>query len=51
MEKNELCVMHGKEYAKMACALMEKCDVKSMIPSKTARIGIKPNLLGQIMAS
>ena len=51
MEKNELCVIYGKQYVEMARALMEKCDVRSMIPSKTARIGIKPNLLGQIKAS
>jgi len=51
MNKDELFIFHGKEYTEMAYALMEKCDVKAMIPSKSARIGIKPNLLGQIKAS
>ncbi len=50
MKKNELIVIYGTDYQKMTGELLERADLASMIPHKDTLIGIKPNLLGQVLA-
>lgn len=51
MKKNEIYVMYGKSYRDMAKELARLSGLAGMIPGKDAKIGIKPNLLGQAAAS
>lgn len=50
MKNNEIIVIHGKEYKIMTKKLAERAGLAQMIPSKETLIGIKPNLLGQVLA-
>lgn len=50
MKKNELIVLYGKAYKNMAKELACRAGLSSMIPNKKTLIGIKPNLLGQVLA-
>ena len=47
MQKNELIVFYGTEYIDMTMAVLEQADLKSLIPSKKSRIGIKINLVSE----
>ena len=51
LDKKQICMIHGTDYESMTRALLEKCDLASMIPSKNTRIGIKPNLVSASPAS
>lgn len=51
MKRNEIIVLYGKEYKNMARELARCAGLSSMIPDKKTLIGIKPNLLGQVLAS
>ncbi|NCB91395.1 MAG: DUF362 domain-containing protein [Clostridia bacterium] len=51
MEKNEILLIHGKDYKKMTKELLENADMKADIPGIKARIGIKPNLVSPTEAS
>ena len=44
MQKNEIIKTYGKDYKKMTRLLLEKAQLKSLIP-EGAKIGIKPNLV------
>lgn len=50
MEKNEIILIYGKQYKDMTRELLAQASLASMIPSKDTLIGIKPNLLGQVLA-
>lgn len=50
MEKNEIYVGIGSNYKQMAFRAAEWSGLEKMIPSKEAKIAIKPNLLGPIPA-
>ena len=45
MNKNDILMIHGTDYRKMAYRIMEKADVSSMIGDKNKKIGLKPNLV------
>ena len=47
MKRNELLEAHGTNYYEMTMELLNAARVNEMIPDKSSRIGIKPNLLGQ----
>lgn len=47
MQKNELIIFYGTEYTKMTMAALEQADLKSHIPSKNSKIGIKINLVSE----
>lgn len=51
MKKNELFTIYGKDYTAMTMELLRRCELGSMIGRREAKIGIKPNLLGQVLAS
>lgn len=50
MKKDEIIVIYGKEYKTMAKKLAGRAGLAAMIPSKETLVGIKPNLLGQVLA-
>ncbi len=50
MKKNEIIVIYGKQYKAMAKEILSCAGLASMIPTKDTLIGIKPNLLGQVLA-
>lgn len=50
MNKNEILVIYGREYVQMTKELLTRADLSSQIPSPNTLIGIKPNLLGQVLA-
>lgn len=45
MEKNELLMIYGKSYTDMTKELLNRANLKALIWQKTAKIGIKPNLV------
>lgn len=51
MRENEIYVMYGKSYQAMAKELARLAGLAGRIPSREAKIGIKPNLVGQVLAS
>lgn len=51
MKKNELIVINGKEYKKMTKELLRLADLAGQIPDRDTLIGIKPNLVGPVLAS
>ena len=51
MKENEIYVMYGKSYQAMAKELARLAGLAGRIPSREAKIGIKPNLVGQVLAS
>ncbi|MDD2958359.1 MAG: DUF362 domain-containing protein [Lachnospiraceae bacterium] len=50
MNKKELLVLYGKRYKTMTKELLERAGLDALIPKKDTLIGIKPNLLGQVLA-
>ena len=50
MEKNEIIAVYGNSYKKMTKKLAERAGLAAMIPDKKTLIGLKPNLLGQVLA-
>lgn len=50
MNKNEIIVIYGKEYKAMTKELLVRADLASLISGKDTLIGIKPNLLGPVLA-
>lgn len=50
MKKNEIIVIYGKEYKQMTKELLTRAGLADMIPKKETLVGIKPNLLGQVLA-
>ena len=50
MKKNEIHVVYGEDIAGMTRHLLETADLAAMIPSRDVKIGIKPNLVGQVTA-
>ena len=50
MEKNEIIAVYGNYYKKMTKKLAERAGLAAMIPDKKTLIGLKPNLLGQVLA-
>ncbi|MDD3278155.1 MAG: DUF362 domain-containing protein [Lachnospiraceae bacterium] len=51
MQQNEIIKTYGTNYKTMTRELLETAGLSEMIPSKDARIGIKPNLVAPIPAS
>ena len=51
MNRDELFVIYGREYTRMAVRLLEEAQLAGMIPSKDTLIGIKPNLVSAVPAS
>lgn len=51
MEKQEIIKIYGTAYKEMTKQLLEEADLKSLIPGKGSRIGIKPNLVSASEAS
>lgn len=45
MENNEILIIQGNDYQSMTKKILEKADLASRIPTKSSRIGIKPNLV------
>ncbi|MBN1776580.1 MAG: DUF362 domain-containing protein [Clostridiales bacterium] len=45
MKKNTIWSIYGGDWKGMTKAVLEAADVKSAIPKKDARVGIKPNLV------
>lgn len=51
MKLNQILKIYGTNYREMTIRLLEEADLKSRIPGKTCRIGIKPNLVAPTPAS
>ena len=51
MKKNQIIQIYGTDYKNNTVALLEEADLASHIPSKNARIAIKPNLVSPTPAS
>lgn len=51
MEKNEICVIHGKDYKEMTKKILRTSELAELIPSKDTLVGIKPNLVSPSEAS
>lgn len=51
MKDNELIMIYGTDYKEMAKQLLEAANLAERIPSKDARIGLKPNLVSPSEAS
>lgn len=51
MEKNQIMMIHGRDYADMTCRLLEEAGLQELVPDRHARIGIKPNLVVAAEAS
>lgn len=51
MEKNEIIVIHGRDYKEQAYTLCKEAALAAMIGDKTKRIGLKPNLVAPVLAS
>lgn len=51
LAENEILRIYGTEYTKNTIRLLEEADLASLIPSRAARIGIKPNLVSPSEAS
>lgn len=47
--KNELIIMYGQEWIEMTKQLLSIARLRDMIPDRDTLIGIKPNLLGQVL--
>ncbi len=45
MQKNEIWRSYGTDYKEMTKRLLLQCGLEEMLPGKTARIAIKPNLV------
>lgn len=45
MQKNEIWRSYGTDYKEMTKRLLFQCGLEEMLPEKTARIAIKPNLV------
>ena len=45
IRKDQILIIQGTEYKEMAIRLLNQCGLSELIPSKSARIGIKPNLV------
>lgn len=50
MEKNEIFVIYGKQYKSMTKELLCQAELAEMIGDRKTLVGIKPNLLGQVLA-
>ncbi|MDO4475813.1 MAG: DUF362 domain-containing protein [Lachnospiraceae bacterium] len=50
MKRDELLIIYGKNVPGMTRRLLEEADLAGLIPSKEARIGIKPNLVSPMPA-
>lgn len=51
MKRNQIFKMYGTDYKETTKALLKESDLAAHIRSTSARIGIKPNLIGAIPAS
>lgn len=51
MEKNEILMIHGKDYKEMTKRLLREAELDTRIPDRRCRIGIKPNLVSPTEAS
>ena len=51
MEKNEICVIYGKDYKEMTKKILRTSELAELIPSKDTLVGIKPNLVSPSEAS
>ncbi len=51
MEKNEILRIYGTDFKANTLQLLKEADLASLIPSREARIGIKPNLVSASEAS
>ena len=49
MEKNEICVIYGKDYKEMTKKILRTSELAELIPSKDTLVGIKPNLLVRLL--
>ena len=45
MNKNEIVLIHGTDYADMTVRLLTQIDLSSIIGNKAARVAVKPNLV------
>ena len=51
MRRDELYIIHGKQYIDMTERLLQEADLAGMIGDREKRIGIKPNLVSASPAS
>ncbi|MBQ0001323.1 MAG: DUF362 domain-containing protein [Clostridiales bacterium] len=51
MKQNQILIQCGHQFKEMSMELLERCDLAGMIPDKSTRIGIKPNLVAPVDAS
>ena len=51
IRKNEIIRIYGTEFKENTITLLKEAELASLIPSKTARIGIKPSLVSAYPAS
>ena len=50
MEKNEILVVYGRQYKAMTREILCQAGLADMIGNRNTLVGIKPNLLGQVLA-
>ena len=51
LDKNQIFIVNGTDYAAMTNRLLEECGLAGIISSRDKRIGIKPNLVSASPAS
>lgn len=51
MDKNEILIIYGTDYAEAVGTLLAEADLAGMIGARDRRIGIKPNLVAPVPAS
>ena len=45
MEKNDIIIIHGRDYKNMAKKVLEQADVAGDIGSRDKKVALKPNLV------
>ncbi len=51
MPENDIFIIHGEEYSRMAVRILRAADLAAEIGDRGRRIGVKPNILGAQKAS
>lgn len=51
LRKNEILRIYGTDYKEITIQLLREADLASLIPSRTTKIGLKPNLVSPTPAS
>ena len=48
MNKNDIIIIHGKDYKEMTLSVLEKAGLAALIGDRSKKIALKPNILGTI---